>query len=247
LYIDVQKTRQLLYYPFTPFFVLFGEVITNPKSSTCFSDLQLLRQTSLYYLEFQKYHSAAIKLERVAESFAKIAETYVRRSLKRRASHGHDKQNISREAGEQGLDHPEQQIHNASLIVQDSFYFHPDSMQPTRSPIQSEPSFYFGDPTVFDPTSLFSFFDYPSQEQDLTLQSPNDNTDAVSAINSMDFNTQSKLHQSKSTSPPVPNQYVSMRDVEINAEKQFSNCTFDWFALESHNFQSVANMSLDSL
>jgi hypothetical protein len=236
--LTFKNTRQLLYYPFTPFFVLFGDVVMNPTSSTCFSDLQLLRKTSLYYSDFQKYHSAAIKLERVAESFTKIAETYVRQSLKRRGSHGNDEQNVSREAGEEVLDHPEIQLHNVPLIVRDSSYFNPDAMQPTPSPIQSEPILYFDDLTVLDPASLFSFFNYPSQEQDLTLQSPN-NTDTVSTMNSMDSNTnsQSRLRQNKSTSTLVPSQYVSMQEVEMNAQRQFSNCTFDWLALEDHSFQ----------
>ena len=58
--------------------MLFGEIITNPTAAKSVEDLQLLHQTVLYFLEFQKYHISALKLERVAETSTRIAEAYVR-------------------------------------------------------------------------------------------------------------------------------------------------------------------------
>src|ERR1700753_2503695 len=68
--------------PFVPFFVLFGEVITNPRSMMTVSDLHLLRQTVLYFLAFQKFHASAVKLEKVAETFTTMAEAYIRHDLR---------------------------------------------------------------------------------------------------------------------------------------------------------------------
>ena len=58
----------------------------------CFADLQLLRKVVLYFLQMHNNHQSAKRLERVAEAFTRIAEAYVRQSLRSRqqASSGLD-------------------------------------------------------------------------------------------------------------------------------------------------------------
>jgi hypothetical protein len=79
--ITIAVLRQLLYEPFTPYFTLFTSIITNPKSPTCFNDLQLLRKVVLYFLQMHNSHQSARKLEKVAETFTRLAEAYVRHSM----------------------------------------------------------------------------------------------------------------------------------------------------------------------
>ncbi|KAE8445521.1 hypothetical protein EG329_013284 [Mollisiaceae sp. DMI_Dod_QoI] len=73
----------LLYQPFTPYFALFSNIISHPTSPTCFKDLQCLRQVVLYFLQMNNNHPSAAKLEKVAETFTRLAEIYVRHTRQR--------------------------------------------------------------------------------------------------------------------------------------------------------------------
>jgi hypothetical protein len=76
---------QLLYYPFTPFFVLFGKIVSDPHSKDTFDDLQLLRKTVMFYLRMHNNHKSASKLENTAETFTRHAEGYVRYSMRKKS------------------------------------------------------------------------------------------------------------------------------------------------------------------
>ncbi|KAL7918398.1 fungal-specific transcription factor domain-containing protein [Trichoderma austrokoningii] len=67
---------QLLYYPFTPFFTIFGHVINHPSSPTANQDLELLNQTAAYFNSMKQLGSlseASSKLERTALVFYNLA------------------------------------------------------------------------------------------------------------------------------------------------------------------------------
>lgn len=71
--------RQLLYYPFNAFFVLFGNTIRAPHSQSCDQDVRLLHSTASYYNEMSSAgNTLAARLENVAHVFASLAELYVR-------------------------------------------------------------------------------------------------------------------------------------------------------------------------
>lgn len=80
---DADISRQMLYYPFTAFFALFGNVVRDPFSPTCLQDLQLLRLTVAYFTQMTVHSNCAARLEKTADSFTTIAETYVRSALRR--------------------------------------------------------------------------------------------------------------------------------------------------------------------
>lgn len=56
-----------------PYFVVFANVIANPRADSCFEDLQLLRKVVLYFLQMQNNHQSAKKLEKVAETFTRVS------------------------------------------------------------------------------------------------------------------------------------------------------------------------------
>ncbi|KAL6898655.1 fungal-specific transcription factor domain-containing protein [Trichoderma evansii] len=67
---------QLLYYPFTPFFTIFGHIITHPSLPTANQDLELLNQTATYFNSMKQLGSlseASSKLERTALVFYNLA------------------------------------------------------------------------------------------------------------------------------------------------------------------------------
>jgi hypothetical protein len=76
--VVANRRRQLLYYPFNPFFVLFGNIIHAPLSGNASQDVQLLRSTVSYYTEMSiGENSFARKLKGVANVFASLAELYI--------------------------------------------------------------------------------------------------------------------------------------------------------------------------
>ncbi|EHK47021.1 hypothetical protein TRIATDRAFT_46040, partial [Trichoderma atroviride IMI 206040] len=66
----------LLYYPFTPFFTIFGHIIKHPSSPTVNQDLELLNRTATYFNSMKRLRSlpeASSKLERTALVFYNLA------------------------------------------------------------------------------------------------------------------------------------------------------------------------------
>lgn len=80
LVIYAHSVRQLLYYPFTPFFSLLGNIISDPHSPGTHSDLSLLRLALSYFVAMDKIYQHARKLKVVAEIFCELAEAYVSRA-----------------------------------------------------------------------------------------------------------------------------------------------------------------------
>lgn len=75
--------RQLLYYPFTPFFVLFGNIISNPLAPTAGPDVLLLYATEAYLIRMNDKGAIAARLVKIANVFAFLAENYVRETMKK--------------------------------------------------------------------------------------------------------------------------------------------------------------------
>ncbi|KAK4203554.1 hypothetical protein QBC40DRAFT_193919 [Triangularia verruculosa] len=71
----------LLYYPFTPFFVVFGHIVTNPKAPTVRSDLKLLQTVVEYIVALQPkltlLRDLTVKLQKTAEIFLRLARRHV--------------------------------------------------------------------------------------------------------------------------------------------------------------------------
>ncbi|TGO81166.1 hypothetical protein BPOR_1304g00010 [Botrytis porri] len=57
----------------------------DPHSSSCFDDLQSLRKVVYYFLRMHVQHRSAQKLEKIAETFTRLAESFVRGSMSRKA------------------------------------------------------------------------------------------------------------------------------------------------------------------
>ncbi|PTB63096.1 hypothetical protein BBK36DRAFT_1162396 [Trichoderma citrinoviride] len=67
---------QLLYYPFTPFFTLFGHIMENPSAPTTQQDLDLLTTTATYFSSMKQFGSlpaVSSKLEKTALVFCDLA------------------------------------------------------------------------------------------------------------------------------------------------------------------------------
>jgi hypothetical protein len=78
--------RQLLYYPFTPFLVLFGHVVNNPKDPEVQGDLQLLLSIPAYFAKLRSrltlLHQVASRLKRTAEVFTALARRHVEQATR---------------------------------------------------------------------------------------------------------------------------------------------------------------------
>ncbi|KAL7794120.1 fungal-specific transcription factor domain-containing protein [Trichoderma afarasin] len=67
---------QLLYYPFTPFFILFGHIMDNPSAPSTPQDLELLQKTATYFNSMKQFGSlpaVSSKLEKTALVFCNLA------------------------------------------------------------------------------------------------------------------------------------------------------------------------------
>ncbi|KAL6797427.1 hypothetical protein GGI42DRAFT_362075 [Trichoderma sp. SZMC 28013] len=67
---------QLLYYPFTPFFTLFGHIMDYPSAPSTPQDLELLQMTATYFNSMKQFGSlpaVSSKLEKTALVFCNLA------------------------------------------------------------------------------------------------------------------------------------------------------------------------------
>ncbi|KAF3934038.1 hypothetical protein ABW19_dt0202548 [Dactylella cylindrospora] len=74
------------YFPFTPFFVLFSNVIRNPEEKTSRDDFVLMQHVVSYLNRMKAANESASKLLRIAETFTEIAAVLLRKFEK--PSHG---------------------------------------------------------------------------------------------------------------------------------------------------------------
>jgi len=89
--------RQLLFYPFTHLFIVFGHILSDPHAQTCLEDLQLLHEATSFFLRMRNNHDSAEKLEKIASTFAKLAEDYVRRSRREKTVQKDSRCNMMRD------------------------------------------------------------------------------------------------------------------------------------------------------
>ncbi|KAK4077721.1 uncharacterized protein Triagg1_3415 [Trichoderma aggressivum f. europaeum] len=72
-----QVPWQLLYYPFTPFFTLFGHIMDHPSEPSTPQDLELLQKTATYFKSMKQFGSlpaVSSKLEKTALVFCNLAD-----------------------------------------------------------------------------------------------------------------------------------------------------------------------------
>ncbi|KAH8807173.1 hypothetical protein F5884DRAFT_899619 [Xylogone sp. PMI_703] len=74
---------QLLYYPFTPFFVLFGNIIRDPLNPSAITDIKLLQATESYFMQMTSIGNMVGKLEKIANVFASLAGMYVAEAVEK--------------------------------------------------------------------------------------------------------------------------------------------------------------------
>jgi hypothetical protein len=217
--------------PFTPFFVLFGEVVTNPTAKTSVDDLQLFRQIVLYFFEFQKYHASAVKLEKVAETFTKTAEAYVRHVFRKQSGIGNGTHLLPNTQAV--LSAPLTYVVNSSKASEAQTTVAPDFDQTSTSCSPSDPMDYqlpLDETSSLNLSSLFELFSY--QGDDAAALEQLKITESLQGFRPHTANTDEQTHSTWQVLET--GQYLSLRDVEMNGRSQFSNCTFDWFALENY-------------
>lgn len=198
----------------------------------------------LYYLQFQKYHHSAIKLEAVAETFTKIAEAYVRHTF--RIQYGNpistdlmarNQPRTLRTNVRPGLTTEIPLKQSASPDQQGLFQpeLDPASLAKATEPDLMDHQLRLDEATSLDPSSLFDLFSYSTSTTDFNRLGGNqEQQDTGSNLVCPSFDTDRSMHRAEGPSSAGAGQYVSMRDVEINGQNQFSNCTFDWFGLERY-------------
>ncbi|OCL13053.1 hypothetical protein AOQ84DRAFT_333229 [Glonium stellatum] len=73
---------QLLYHPFTPFFVLFGNIVRDPLAESTTEDLNLLRSTVAYFSRMDSCGNTVGKLEKIARVFSSLAEASIQHAAR---------------------------------------------------------------------------------------------------------------------------------------------------------------------
>jgi hypothetical protein len=214
-----------------PYFVLFGKILSNPHSSDCFTDLQLLRKVVLYFLQMHNNHQSAKKLEKVAETFTKLAEAFVRHSLQEPQQPTLEGQAGNREGGWVSKHALAGNTDTAHSTRDHNFSQFPnDSSTPSLSipSWEIDQALYDFDELESDPIQLLSFFTTPSANF-----SPMGSSHAGTAV--------SPMHPLA----PQPQQSFSggsdwdknplMRGLENIAQSYGLDGSFDWFSWEQYN------------
>ena len=181
-----------------------------------------------YFLQFQKYHPLAVKLERVAETFTMIAEAYVRQTFRG--------QFVAPSVRGPGAPMAEEVTTHRALSEEMRTATGPQQLPYFQQSGQPDHEVRLNETSALDPNSLFKLFTYSSSDQATDDQEHNPG---------YQFSSTARTLESAGNAPnePIyppgchqalePNRYVSMRDVELAGRHQFSDCTFDWFALDS--------------
>lgn len=80
--------------PFSPFFVIFGHILSDPMASTVKQDLQLLDTTVFYFesmrMQLSLLSMLASRLARTARIFHQLAQRHVATTERKSASLGQD-------------------------------------------------------------------------------------------------------------------------------------------------------------
>jgi hypothetical protein len=224
--------RQLLYQPFMPYFVVFANIISNPRNNWCFKDLQLLRQVVLYFLQMHNNHQSAKKLEKVAETFTRLAEAYVRHSMQQ-SSDGPcilDAQKLG-ERNQPLPSDPTNALLEGPLILQveSSHDIEIDSSQASMASLtnrsDSQNTFNFDD-LGSDPITLLNFFSAPGFDDSSAVDFATDlNTESHPLY--LDGRTGSPLDAGQPSQPLI-------RELENIAHSNGLDGTFDWFSWDQY-------------
>ena len=108
-------------------------------------------------------------------------------------------------------------------------YVHPDPM---------DYQLCLDETSSLDPASLLRLFSYQSdaiialEQLDLTTLTSDRADESQQRLIKRSHDDTFERSQMPGTETAI-GQYVSLKDVEMNARYQFSNCSFDWFALEN--------------
>ena len=190
------------------YFVIFGNIISDLHSSDCFQDLQLLRRVVLYFLQMHNNHPSAKKLEKVAETFTRLAEAYVRHSIQ------------NPRAKSQANTMPTHNPMTPSSQVQQQN--DPSGVPtPPTSIEDSQMTFDFNDFNS-DPIELLSFF---ATNHD-TFPNANLNTQDVAAMDAVP--TQPGEFSTLSANP-------LLRELENISQNCVLDGTFDWFSWDQYD------------
>jgi hypothetical protein len=204
------------------YFVIFGNIISDPHSSDCFQDLQLLRRVVLYFLQMHNNHPSAKKLEKVAETFTRLAEAYVRHSMQnpRAKSPGNTISThhpMTPDSQFQQLNDPSDVTTPPSRLAQSA----PAPLSPFSSQ-GSQMAFDFNDFNS-DPMELLNFF------------STNHDTSFNTNLNAQDFTAveASPTQQPGEFATSSPNPLL--RELENISQNCALDGTFDWFSWDQYD------------
>jgi len=230
---------QLLYQPFTPYFVLFANIISNPTSPNCFKDLQLLRQVVLYFLQMHNNHPSARKLERIAETFTRLAEAYVRQSMEQQqaATSGGPYPIASGNRAERasaahidGVSTPQTGSSNPGTssagIAFDSASEFSSMPSFTASDYSFPTEFDFNDPSS-DPMTLLNFFSNSNGAEGVPAAS-------CTADEPMIEPALKELPQNSPELTDWPSDNL-MRELRNIGQNPALDCTFDWFSWDQYD------------
>ena len=226
----LNSNRQLLYQPFTPYFVIFANIISDPHSADCFTDLQLLRKVVLYFLQMHNNHQSAKRLEKVAENFTRLAEAYVRQSMQ-------STQQVS-SGREENFDSIQTSTDSATCY-KNTVHSPPDPSPSNYSNLfQRFPSTPFSqnDSTQFmsldfgsDSMALLNFFSH--SDSNISLTGSFMTGDAGSPVQAADFETPQQSFSASSNWAPDP----LIRGLENIVQNCGLDDSFDWLSWDQYN------------
>ena len=209
---------------------MFANVISDAHSVDCFTDLQLLRKVVLYFLQMHNNHQSAKRLEKVTETFTRLAEAYVRQSMQgtQRVSGG-QKRNL-----------------NSVYQPTDSSAYYPSMAQSSVNPGPSDlfnpserfsPILYSQDRSQFafdsldsDPIALLDFFSHPDSNMSSTASFMTDNMGSLDSLNEYESHQQQPF---SATLDYPPN--LLIRGIENIAQNYGLDGSFDWFSWDQYD------------
>lgn len=219
------KCRQVLYYPFTHFLVVFGQILSDPYGKDCADDLELLRGTVAFFVAMINNHQAASRLGKIAKTFTTLAEDFVQRALggSDKSTQGYriaSKQNnsmistqLASETTNGKTAEPEMPVYNSMdgspsdpMNVDNSYELLMDFYTSTGTSAMFPDQSY---PSSFDPGSLSGLTDDQQTNGSVTTDSD----------------------WAKFSPQQVPQDTNSILDaLGRKAEKRPLDCTFDWIS-----------------
>lgn len=225
------SNRQLIYQPFTPYFVLFANIISDPDSAECFKDLQLLRKVVLYFLQMHNNHQSAKRLEKVAETFTRLAEAYVRQSMQSRqqvSSRSDDKLNSRRRPKD-----PAACFTTAAPSLTDpglSEFTNAPKGCPSATDVLDQTQSMLGD-LDSDPMALLNFFSPSNSYAGFTTSCMASNTGWLTEVENFEQAQQQQFPTVNTDWAPIQ----LIRGIENIAQNYGLDGTFDWLSWDQYD------------